>query len=49
MTLSQLAAATPATRERFADAVRAFSIATVVLGHWMAVTRVRNDLRRITR
>ena len=36
MTLSaaELAEATPATRDRYVDFLRAFSIATVVVGHW---------------
>lgn len=33
--LSDLAAATPDTRDRFVDAVRAFAIAVVVIGHWL--------------
>jgi Acyltransferase family len=34
-TLEQLAGATPDTRDRYVDLVRAFSIAVVVLGHWL--------------
>ena len=32
--LSEIAAATPADRDRYVDFLRAFSIVTVVLGHW---------------
>ena len=31
----QLAAATPPSRDRFVDLVRAVSIVAVVLGHWL--------------
>ncbi|MFN2588760.1 MAG: acyltransferase [Actinomycetota bacterium] len=34
-TLAELAAATPPTRDRYVDFLRAFSIAVVVLGHWL--------------
>ena len=34
-TLLELAAATPATRDRYADFLRAFSILVVVFGHWL--------------
>ncbi|MDQ3913884.1 MAG: acyltransferase [Actinomycetota bacterium] len=34
-TLDQLAAATPSTRDRYVDFLRAFSIAVVVFGHWL--------------
>jgi fucose 4-O-acetylase-like acetyltransferase len=33
-----LAAATPASRDRYVDFLRAFSIAVVVLGHWLMAT-----------
>jgi len=33
-----VAAATPATRERYVDLLRAVAILTVVVGHWLAVT-----------
>ena len=36
--ISQLADATPATRDRFVDAIRAFAILVVVLGHWLIAT-----------
>jgi len=43
MTTAQLADATPATRERFVDFLRAASILVVVLGHWlMAVVVIDN-------
>ncbi len=32
---ASLAAATPASRDRYVDFLRAFSIAVVVLGHWL--------------
>jgi hypothetical protein len=32
---AQLAAATPATRDRFVDLLRVVSLATVILGHWL--------------
>lgn len=34
-TLEQMAAATPDSRDRYVDLVRAFSIAVVVFGHWL--------------
>ena len=34
MRLEELADGTPATRDRYVDFLRAFSIATVVIGHW---------------
>lgn len=37
-TLSDLARATPDTRDRFVDAVRAAAILAVVLGHWLIAT-----------
>lgn len=41
LTARSLAAATPASRDRYADFLRVFSIAVVVLGHWlMAVVTV---------
>ena len=33
--LMEMAAATPATRDRYADFLRAFSIGVVVFGHWL--------------
>lgn len=45
--ISQLADATPATRDRFVDAVRAFAIVVVVLGHWLIAT-ITWDERGIT-
>ena len=40
---SALAAATPATRERYVDFLRVFSLAVVMLGHWlMAVVEWRD-------
>lgn len=38
--IRELAAATPAHRERSVDAVRALALATVVVGHWLAVVLV---------
>jgi fucose 4-O-acetylase-like acetyltransferase len=35
---SSLAAATPASRDRYVDFLRAFSICVVVLGHWLMAT-----------
>lgn len=35
---ASLAAATPASRDRYVDFLRAFSIAVVVLGHWLMAT-----------
>jgi fucose 4-O-acetylase-like acetyltransferase len=37
-TAAQLAAATPDRRDRYVDFLRAFSIAVVVLGHWLMAT-----------
>lgn len=34
-TLEAMAAATPSSRDRYVDLLRAFSIAVVVLGHWL--------------
>ncbi|HWC13402.1 MAG TPA: acyltransferase [Actinomycetota bacterium] len=34
-TLGEMAAATPDSRDRYVDLLRAFSIAVVVLGHWL--------------
>jgi hypothetical protein len=43
LTPSDLARATPVTRDRYADFLRAFSIGVVVLGHWLlAVVTLRN-------
>ncbi len=36
VSISEMAKATPATRDRFVDMLRAFSIAVVVFGHWLA-------------
>ena len=38
-----LAAATPATRDRYVDFLRAFSISVVVLGHWLMATVTWDD------
>ncbi len=40
--LRALAAATPASRDRFVDFLRAASILVVVVGHWLMATVVRN-------
>ncbi len=46
-TLAKLAAATPSTRDRYVDFLRAFSIGVVVLGHWLiAVVVWRGDVIR---
>ncbi|MEV6278507.1 acyltransferase [Nocardia sp. NPDC051832] len=37
----ELAAATPDSRDRYMDLLRVFSLATVVLGHWLMVVLVR--------
>ena len=41
--VSDLADATPDTRDRFVDAVRAFAILVVVLGHWLIATITWDD------
>jgi len=42
----RLAAATPATRDRYIDLLRVASLGTVVLGHWlMAAVTVGDDGR----
>ncbi|TQS41568.1 acyltransferase family protein [Cryptosporangium phraense] len=38
LSASRLAAATPATRDRYIDLLRVFSIGVVVLGHWLMLT-----------
>ena len=44
MSLKELAEKTPATRDRYVDFLRAFSIATVVFGHWfIALIWWRNE------
>jgi len=40
---ADLAAATPASRERYVDLLRAVSILVVVLGHWLMAVIERND------
>lgn len=43
MTLREMAEATPATRDRYVDFLRAFSIIVVVLGHWLiAIIGLKN-------
>ena len=39
-TLAELAAQTPASRDRYVDFLRAFSITVVVVGHWISVVVV---------
>ena len=41
--LSELADATPSTRDRYVDAIRAFAILVVVLGHWLIATITWDD------
>ena len=41
--IARLAAATPATRERYADFLRAFSIIVVVIGHWLMAAVTFSD------
>lgn len=41
--VTQLADATPDTRDRFVDAVRAFAILVVVIGHWLIATVTWDD------
>jgi fucose 4-O-acetylase-like acetyltransferase len=41
--LEDLAARTPATRDRYVDFLRALSILTVVVGHWMIMVIWRQD------
>ena len=38
MRLQEMAARTPATRDRYVDFLRGFSIVTVVIGHWLIAT-----------
>ena len=45
MTISQVAAATPAGRDRYVDFLRALSIAVVVLGHWLMAIIYLDDGR----
>jgi hypothetical protein len=41
---SQLAARTPRSRDRYVDFLRVFSLATVIMGHWlMAVLLIGED------
>ncbi|MFC9894168.1 acyltransferase [Nocardia sp. NPDC127579] len=40
LTARRLAAATPDTRDRYLDLLRVFSLATVVLGHWLMVVLI---------
>jgi hypothetical protein len=47
-TVSDMADATPPDRDRYVDFLRAFSIATVVLGHWfIAIVVWRDDYIRV--
>ena len=41
--LEELAAKTPASRDRYVDFLRAFSITVVVLGHWISALIIYND------
>ena len=45
LTISRLVAATPATRDRYVDFLRAFSIAVVVFGHWLMAVVYERDGR----
>jgi len=47
-TARSLAAATPVSRDRYADFLRVFSIAVVVLGHWLMAVVTVGDHGRIT-
>lgn len=47
--LDELAAATPGTRDRYVDLLRAISIVAVVFGHWfIGVVHLENDLVYLT-
>ena len=41
--IADLVAATPATRDRYVDFLRAASIVVVMLGHWMMAVVTRRD------
>src|SRR3989304_2005158 len=43
LSAQELAAATPATRNRYADLLRVVSIFVVVLGHWMMAVLAYHD------
>ena len=43
MSLDQMASATPASRDRYVDFLRAISIAVVVVGHWLMAIVVWGD------
>ena len=43
MSAAELAAATPATRDRYVDFLRALSITIVVVGHWLAAIVTYDD------
>ena len=43
MGIADLAAATPASRERYVDFLRAVSILVVVVGHWTIALIFRDD------
>ncbi|GAA0218806.1 acyltransferase [Cryptosporangium japonicum] len=43
LSAAELAAATPATRDRYVDALRVVSIGVVVLGHWLMLTLTVDD------
>ncbi|MFG1923903.1 acyltransferase [Cryptosporangium sp. NPDC048952] len=43
LSAADLAAATPATRDRYVDLLRVFSIGVVVLGHWLMLTLSVDD------
>jgi hypothetical protein len=45
MRLKEMAERTPATRDRYVDFLRAFSIATVVIGHWFIAIVLRHGGR----
>lgn len=47
MRLRDLAARTPADRDRYVDLLRAFSITVVVLGHWL-IAVIQRDGERLT-
>lgn len=44
-TITRMADATPATRDRYVDFLRAFSIAVVVFGHWLMAVVYQSDGR----
>jgi hypothetical protein len=46
MSAEELERLTPASRDRYVDFLRAFSIVVVVIGHWTIALIFREDQRR---